>query len=86
MHLINPSTPITMLCYGNVQYCIIKTIVSLSKGHFCQHGRHQKIGITNFGGILHHSARARKQKTLKILCFVICVEIHYKLIQTQLLI
>jgi hypothetical protein len=37
--------------------------------------------ITNFGGILHHGARARKQKTLKILCFVICVEDYHKLIQ-----
>jgi hypothetical protein len=33
------------------------------------HGHHPKID-----GVLHHSARARKQKTLKILRFVICVE------------
>jgi hypothetical protein len=26
---------------------------------------------------LHHCARARKQKTLKILCFVICVEDYH---------
>jgi hypothetical protein len=50
------------------------SIVSLSKR------RHPKIGRTNFGGILHHSARERKQKTLKILCFVICVEDYHKLI------
>jgi hypothetical protein len=40
---------------------------NLSKQHFCQHGRHPKIGITNFGGILHHSAHVlRKKKTSKI--------------------
>ena len=39
------------------------SIVSLSKR------RHPKIGKTSFGGILHHSARERKQKTLKILNF-----------------
>ena len=42
--------------------------------------------ITHFDGILHHSARARKQKTLKILCFVICVEDYNKLTKTQFLI
>jgi hypothetical protein len=36
-----------------------QTIVSFL---FFQHARHLKIGRTNFGGILHHSARARKQK------------------------
>jgi hypothetical protein len=41
-----------------------------------------QINRTNFGGILHHGARARKQKTLKILCFVICVEDYHKLTQT----
>jgi hypothetical protein len=53
---------------------------------FCQ--RHPKIGIANFGGIFHHNARARKQKTLKTLClnFVICVEEYGKLTQTQFLI
>jgi hypothetical protein len=36
----------------------------LSKRRFCQYGRHSKIGITNFDGILYHSARLlRKQKT-----------------------
>ena len=48
--------------------------------------RHPKIGTTNFGGILHQSACVRKQKTLKILCFVICVEDYHRLIQTQFLI
>jgi hypothetical protein len=38
------------------------------------HGRHPEISRTNFGGILHHSARLRKQKTLKILDFVKYVE------------
>jgi hypothetical protein len=38
--------------------------VSLSKRPFFQHGRHPKIGITNFGGILHHSLRIGKQKAL----------------------
>ena len=37
----------------------------LSKQRFCQHGRHPKISITNIGGILHHSAHVRKQKTFK---------------------
>jgi hypothetical protein len=46
-----------------VMYCIMKTVVSLSKRQFCQQVRHQKIGITNFGGISHRSARVRKQKT-----------------------
>jgi hypothetical protein len=46
-------------------------VVSLSKQRFYQHGRHTKIGITNFGDIFHHIARVRKQKTLKILCFVV---------------
>ena len=46
-------------------------VVSLSKRCFCQHRRYPKISITNFGGILHHNARKRKQKTLKILCFVL---------------
>jgi hypothetical protein len=41
---------------------------------------------TNFGGILHHSARLRKQKTLKILGFVLCVEDNHKLAKTQFLI
>jgi hypothetical protein len=42
--------------------------------------------ITNFDGILYHSARVykRKQKTLKILGFVICVEDYHK--ETQFLI
>ena len=44
----------------------VPAIASLSKRHFCQHGRHLKTGITNFSGILHHSARARKQKTLRL--------------------
>jgi hypothetical protein len=44
------------------------------------------MGMTNFGGILHHSARVRKKNTLKILCFVICVEDYDKLTQTQFLI
>ena len=35
---------------------------------------------------MHHSARVRKQKSLKILCFVICVEDYHKLTQTQFLI
>ena len=35
---------------------------------------------------MHHSARARKQKTLKILCFVIWVEDYHKLTQTKFLI
>jgi hypothetical protein len=52
-----------------------------------QHGRHPKIGRTNSGGILHHSARdrlrLRKQKTLKILGFVLYVEDSHKLIKTQ---
>jgi hypothetical protein len=38
-----------------------------------------KIDRTNFGGILYHSPRVKKQKTLKILCFVICVEDYQKL-------
>ena len=39
-------------------------LVSLSKRRFCQYGRHSKIGISNFDGILYHSARLlRKQKT-----------------------
>jgi hypothetical protein len=45
------------------------SLVSLSKRRFCQNGRRPKISITNFGGILHHSARIRKQKTLKIILF-----------------
>ena len=53
-----------------------RILVSLIKWRFCHHGRRPKIGITNFGGILHHSVRARKQRTLRILCFVLvlCVE------------
>jgi hypothetical protein len=64
--------------------------------HLCGHrkatflstriGPHPKIGISNFGGVLHHSARIRKQKTLQILCFVIFVEDYHKLTQTQFLI
>ena len=50
-----------------------------------QHGLHPKIGRTNFGGILHHSARLRKQKTLKILGFVLYVEDYHKLTNTQFL-
>jgi hypothetical protein len=34
-----------------------------SKRRFCQHKRHPKIVATNFGSILPHSSRARKQKT-----------------------
>jgi hypothetical protein len=62
--------------------------VTLSKPRFCQHGRHPKIGRTNVGAILHHSAHVTKQKTLKILSVfcVICVEDYYKLTQTQFLI
>jgi hypothetical protein len=45
-----------------------------------------KIGVSNFGGISHHSTRVRKQKTLKILCFVICVDDYHKLTKTQSLI
>ena len=34
----------------------------LTERRFSQHGRHVKIGVTNFDGILHHrhSARVRK--------------------------
>jgi hypothetical protein len=47
------------------------TLASLSKRRFSLHGRHPKIRITNFDGIkLHHSARARKQKALKVVYFV----------------
>jgi hypothetical protein len=63
-----------------------RLVVSLSKQRFCQHGCHPKIGISNIGGILHHSAHVRKQKIIKILCFVICAEDYHKLIQTQFLI
>ena len=56
----------------------------LSKSYFLPGGRdHPKIGITNFGCILPHSARVRKQNALKILCFVICVEDYRKLTQTR---
>jgi hypothetical protein len=48
----------------------VLTIVILSKPRFCQHGRRQKIGVSNFWRHLHHSARVRKQKTSKIFCFV----------------
>ena len=44
-----------------------------------------KISITNIRGILHHSAHVRKQTTIKILCFVICVEEYHKLTQTRFL-
>jgi hypothetical protein len=67
-------------------YYFYLALASLSNGRFCQHGRHLKIGITNFGSVLHHSARARNQKTLKILCFVICAEDYHRLTQTQFLI
>ena len=62
-----------------------KTLVSLilNKQRLCQHRRHPKIGIVNFGCILHHSTRVRKQKTLKILCFTVCVEDDHKLTQTK---
>ena len=52
----------------------------------CQHGPHPKIGRTHFGGILYLNAHIRKQNTLKILCFVICVDDHHKLVQPQFLI
>jgi hypothetical protein len=42
------------------------SFVSLSKRTFCQPERHPKIGLTNFGGILHHSARAKKRKNFQI--------------------
>ena len=60
--------------------------ISELKRRFCQHERHAKIGITNFGAILHHSARVRKQETLKIFCHTVCVEDYLKLTQTQFLI
>jgi hypothetical protein len=34
-----------------------------SKQRFCQHGSHPKISLTNFGGIVPHSAR--KQNIFK---------------------
>jgi hypothetical protein len=58
----------------------------ISKRRFCQHGCHPKIAVTNFGRILHHITRVRKQNTLKILYFVRCVEDYRKLTQTQFLI
>ena len=41
-----------------------------------------EIAVANFAAILHDSASARKQKSLKILCFVICVEDYHKLTNT----
>lgn len=55
---------------------------SLSKRRFCQDERHSKIGTIHFGGVLHHSARVRKQKTLKISRLVTCIEDYHKLTQT----
>jgi hypothetical protein len=62
--------------------------MSLSKGHICKHGRHPKIGVTILVAYcIIASARASKQETLKIFCFVICVEdTNTVLIQTQFLI
>jgi hypothetical protein len=45
-------------------------------------GRHSKIGTHNFDSILHHCAPVGEQKSLKILCFVPCVEDYHKLINT----
>jgi hypothetical protein len=44
-----------------------------------------KISIANIRGILHRSAHVRKQTTIKILCFVMCVEEYHKLTQTRFL-
>jgi hypothetical protein len=52
------------------------------------------LSLTNFDSILHHCARVRKQKTLRILRFVLLrlltvvirIEDHHKLTQTQFLI
>jgi hypothetical protein len=48
--------------------CVRTTIVSLNKPNDVfvnTYGRHSKIGLTNFWGILHRAARVRKQKTIK---------------------
>jgi hypothetical protein len=45
----------------------------ISKRRFCQRGRHPKIGVTNFGGILQHSARIRKQNTY-VLSYVLKID------------
>jgi hypothetical protein len=57
-----PSSTIfnTAFMRGSGENCV--TLVKLSKRRYCQHGCHLKIGITNTDGILHHSARARKQR------------------------
>jgi hypothetical protein len=84
-----PGIPVSAVVAPNSKpqvSCTFQTLVHELKQRFCQHERHPKIGRTNFGGILHHGARARKQKTLKILCFVVCVEDYHKLTQTQFLI
>jgi hypothetical protein len=48
---------------GLVSFLIFK--ISLSSDVFVtQHVRRAKISISNFGGILHPSTRARKQKKL----------------------
>jgi hypothetical protein len=43
----------------------IHALILVSLRRFCQNG-HDKIGITNFSGILHHIARVRMQKTLNL--------------------
>jgi hypothetical protein len=58
--------------------------VSLSSSE--QHARHPKIGVTILVEYcIIASARASKQETLKIFCFVICVE-DYQTDTTQFLI
>jgi hypothetical protein len=76
-----------LLIFGNILYdcgtmfampwIFPELFVSLCKRHFCQYGHHPKIGMTNFRGILHHSARVRKQS------FVICFEDYYTCTDTQ---
>jgi hypothetical protein len=50
---------------GPLSVFVLKVKVSLSKRRFCQQGRHPKMRKTNTGGILLHSAHARKQKLYK---------------------
>ena len=65
-----PGIPVSTVVAPNSKpqvSCTFQILVHEPKQRFCQHGhgRHPKIGRTNFGGILPHSARVRKQKLQK---------------------
>ena len=56
---------------------MIDWLINWRKRRFCQHGPHPKIGVTNFGGIMYHSACVSKKNSKNLLFCHMCFRLLY---------